>query len=349
MLQRLALAAVCAAVLVAPCDLSAQRVSRSRAAAAQLRPIAQASYLPLAVGNTWTYIQEGRAAGQPVTIQVRDSREINGLTYYDVEGLVAGRALLRFDGRGRLVEYREDDRSEMLWYDFGAPVGGSWTIDRPDLCFAKATVASRTETVKTPAGVFNNALLVDFGPEANCADAGLDHDLFVPGVGLVERSGITIAGPLTWRLQEARVNGKTVRASGAGFSATTDRLTYVPDFFPVIGEKEDPIPTVRVSLTLENTTGGPLTLTFNSGQRFDVVIRDDAGEIVWTWSADKAFPAVVEQVDFEGLKTWVVEKRLGEDDRPWAAGVYTVEAQLTNAGPRRYSAVTSFELTEPVF
>lgn len=344
--QRFLLAAATAAILLAP--LSAQRLGRSRAAT-PVRPSAQAAYFPLEVGNSWTYVQEGRVAGGPVTIQVLGSRDVNGVTYFDVEGLVGGRAWLRFDGRGRLVEYREETGQDQLWYDFGAPVGGSWTIDRPELCFAKASVASREETVKTPAGVFDQALVVDFGPEANCADAGLDEDAFAPGVGLVERTGITIAGPLTLRLQEARIGGKAVRASGAGFGVSTDRLVYVPDFFPVVDEEKDPIPAARISITLENTTGGPLALTFNSGQRFEVVIRNEAGEAVWTWSDDKAFTLAIETVDIEGIRTWAVEKRLGEDREPWAAGVYTVEAELTNAGRRRFAAVTSFEITEPVF
>ena len=337
-----------AVILCTPALLDAQRLGRSRAQTSAVRLAPQSAFFPLEVGNRWTYSVEGRAGGGDHTIRVLDSLDFDGVTYYDVDGLVAGRAWLRFDSRGRLVQRREGG-SEQLWYDFAAPVGGAWTIDRPDLCFAKAAIESRTETVKTPAGVFTGAVVVDFGPEANCADAGLDRDVFAPGVGLVERTGITIAGPLVMRLREANIDGKSVRGPGFGFGVRTDRTVYTPDCFPVIEEARDPIPTLRAEIILENSTGGPLELTFNTGQKFDVVIRNDAGEEVWRWSEGRAFTFAIEMVDLQDVRTWEVEKRLGEGNEPWPAGVYTVEAELTNAGPRRFAAMVSIILTDPVF
>ena len=325
----------------------AQHISRSRAAAEPVRQAQLASYFPLDVGNSWTYSVEGIGAPQSDTIRVVDSRDISGVTYYQVEGLVPTAGLLRIDSRGRLVEYREG-RSEQLWYDFAAPLGSSWQIDRPDLCFASATIEARGAEHSVPAGVFRGVIEVDFGPEANCADAGLDRDLFAPAVGLIERSAITIAGPRTMRLREARINGRILRAAGMSFSVGSDKPIYTPNFFPPVG-KDRGIPTLRARLALENSSGAPFRMTFNSGQQFDAVIRNPAGEEVWRWSDGKAFTEAIETVTIEGVRVWVFEKSLGEDGEAWAPGIYSLEAEITNAGARRFGAMIGFEITEPVF
>lgn len=46
---------------------------------------------------------------------------------------------------------------------------------------------------------------------------------------------------------------------------------------------------ISLNLTIRNTGTGPATLRFSSGQRYDFSIRDAAGSIVWTWSADRSF------------------------------------------------------------
>lgn len=325
----------------------AQRVSRSRVAAEPVRQAQLASYFPLAVGNSWTYSVEGIGAPQSETIRVVDSRDIRGVTYYQVEGLVPTAGLLRIDSRGRLVEYREG-QSEQLWYDFAAPLGSSWQIDRPDLCFASATIKERGVEHRVPAGAFRGVIEVDFGPEANCADAGLDRDLFAPAVGLIERSAITIAGPRTMRLREARINGRILRAAGMSFSLGSDKPIYTPNFFPPVG-KDRGVPTLQGRLSLENSSGAPFRMTFNSGQQFEAVIRNPEGKEVWRWSDGRAFTEAIETVTIEGVRVWVFEKALGEDGEAWAPGIYSLEAEITNAGARRFGAMISFEVTEPVF
>ena len=344
-----------AAIFCAPAWLEAQDLSRGRTPAAAVRIAAQSEYFPLDVGNVWTYAVESNIVSSEQVIQVLDSEDIDGVTYYDVEGLVGGRALLRFDSQGRLVEYRRETGTEQLWFDFAAPVGSGWTIDRPELCFATAQIASRSHEVRTPSGTYASGVLVDFGPEANCADAGYDQDVFVAGIGLVERTQITLAGPMTLRLTEARIGRKIVRAESFGFSLRTDKPVYTPNFFPpVLDDDEEPrgdgIPTLRAVLTLENTTGTPIELAFSDGQRFEVVIRDQRGEEVWRWSDGKAFTQAAGTIRFEGMRTWAVEARLANDaDEPWTPGVYTVEAMITNAGERRFTATVGIEVTEPVY
>lgn len=50
---------------------------------------------------------------------------------------------------------------------------------------------------------------------------------------------------------------------------------------------------VEVTLTVKNTGTGALALTFQSGQSFDIVVRQPRGAEVWRWSHDKAFQQVI--------------------------------------------------------
>src|SRR2546428_10602115 len=50
---------------------------------------------------------------------------------------------------------------------------------------------------------------------------------------------------------------------------------------------------VEVSLTATNTGGAPGSVTFASGQRFDLVIRRPRRDAVWRGSSDKAVIPVI--------------------------------------------------------
>ncbi len=60
-------------------------------------------------------------------------------------------------------------------------------------------------------------------------------------------------------------------------SASVGKTTYA------IGE------VIEATLVAQNTGAGPLTLTFSSGQTFELVVRRPRGDEVWRWSHDKAF------------------------------------------------------------
>jgi hypothetical protein len=52
---------------------------------------------------------------------------------------------------------------------------------------------------------------------------------------------------------------------------------------------------ITITLEVTNRTAAPLTFEFSSGQRYDFVIHDEAGETVWRWSRDKAFMQMLGQ------------------------------------------------------
>jgi hypothetical protein len=51
---------------------------------------------------------------------------------------------------------------------------------------------------------------------------------------------------------------------------------------------------VEVALRVRNGGSAPVSITFSSGQHFDLVVRRPRGDEVWRWSHDKAFIQVFE-------------------------------------------------------
>ncbi len=321
--------------------LDAQVRSRSRAAG-----LFQPDFLPLEVGNSWTLESQGRFGGDQRTIRVTARVEVNSIAYYRVEGLQQEPALLRRTARGQIVERTET--GEGLWYDFATPVSGSWRAERNLDCLGQAMLAARGESVRTPARAFNGALVVRYGP-TNCADAGLAEEIFAPGVGPVQQTEITIAGPRSYSLLSARVGGKVIRGPGVSFSLKVDRAAYTPNLFPPVDPQRS-MPTLTAELTIENSTSEPLLLQFASGQQYDLSITNEAGETVFFWSANKLFTQATTSIELtDDARTFVVKTPLGVGDQPLPPGVYLVEAWLTSVGGRLYSASVPIRVTEPVF
>ena len=96
-------------------------------------------------------------------------------------------------------------------------------------------------------------------------------------------------------------------------SVTTDKTEYA---------RGEP---VVIQLQVTNHTDESLTFNFTSGQRYDFLIQNEAGETVWRWSADKGFIQVLgEDVLAVGDILTYSESFGGE----LAAGSYTIVGQL---------------------
>ena len=106
-------------------------------------------------------------------------------------------------------------------------------------------------------------------------------------------------------------------APAATLSATTDKSVYD------VGEA------VKVDFSLTNNAGALVTLEFNSGQTYDVLVRDAAGETVWNWAANKRFIMATRQVALEPNERqnysvqWDGRALPGREIGP---GQYTIEA-----------------------
>ena len=295
---------------------------------------AAAEFFPLAVGNFWIFASEGRFAGDSMTVRITGIESTEQCDYYRLEGWSDEALMVRMTPEGQLVARDERGGAESLLYDFAAPVGKSWTPFAGGECpAALARVESRDETIETPAGVFENAFVVGYSG-SNCADAGLSREAFASRVGPISRESLTIAGPRRMLLQQASVDGRIIAGPGVAFS-----MSAHPVRFESPGDDRPPL---NVVMTIANRSSEPIELNFMSGQRFDVAVRDEAGETVALWSATRLFPQITGSLEIgPGGQAWTAELSM-PDSLP--SGVYTVEGWLTNDGPRRFSATVSVEI-----
>jgi hypothetical protein len=210
---------------------------------------------------------------------------------------------------------------------FDAAIGVTTPVNI-EPCTKAAKVESRSATVKTPAGEWSNAIQFTF--ESSCADAGITMMYFVPEVGPVVYETSSIAGPVRWELIYARAGSKAVEAPQIGFTVALDAPVY----------KQPNDTTMLTRLTLRNTNVQPVTLTFTSGQNYDLRIWNDRGEVVYVWSADKLFPLIFRQEQLsQGERTFAFSVPIGS----LQVGRYVVEAWLATQS-REYVGIVGFEI-----
>ena len=115
----------------------------------------------------------------------------------------------------------------------------------------------------------------------------------------------------------------------------TDRLLY---------QKNQP---VRMELIKTNISSRPVTLTYNSPQRFDFIVRRGSGSIIWEWSYDWFFSGRQERVVLQPGASqiyradWPQRSNEGDRVRP---GVYTVHGENTAQEMRGRGASVSIRI-----
>ena len=107
-------------------------------------------------------------------------------------------------------------------------------------------------------------------------------------------------------------------------SARTDKTTYK------LGE------TVKIDFSVQNLLDKPQTFHFNSGQTYDIFIKNAAGETVWSWGANKRFIMAQSAVEFAAGET--KNYSASWDGRSFPdfqakAGKYSVQAVLKSEPP----------------
>ncbi len=91
-----------------------------------------------------------------------------------------------------------------------------------------------------------------------------------------------------------------------------------------------------------NISDQPQTVTFPSGQDFDITVRRQSGEQVWQWSASRTFIQVLREVMLQPgeqrtfTATWNPAQESGTAAGP---GVYEATAVLTTRNPIESNAV----------
>lgn len=286
------------------------------------------SYFPLQTGNTWLYRLKATriGAGDPYrSISIGNRESIGGREYYDVTWF-GRQVLLREDAAtGAVVVLDRASGSEQPWLSPRTADGAAFPTNI-DPCAQTGTVVSRAGNVSTPAGQFENAAQVTYrGP---CADAGVTRQFFVPDIGLVLHEETSFTGPRDYELTYYRAGGRSESAPEVGFTVALDAARYSPG--SVLGAR----------LTLRSTTSQPLALEFPSGQTYDLKVANQKGEVVYLWSAGRAFTLIYRTETFgPGEKTYGVAAPL--DNLP--PGRYQVEAWLTTS-PVMYRGMALFEV-----
>ena len=273
----------------------------------------QVDYLPLQTGNQWVY----RGKTGQFTVSVEKPATFEGREYFLVLGFPSTpEVYLRNDGKGRIQMWNAAAKRERVWLDFTADEAPTGV----DPCNALSRIESREAKYSGPVGEFTNALSIRY-TYAGCADAGIDGDVFLPYVGLLQRSAQTIAGPRPYDLVYARLGEMAVITEPeVSFGVAVDWAA------------------TSVRLTLRNRTDVPLVLNFPSGQTYDVAVRDEDGNGVWTWSADRTFVQILRTEQVSGERLWVVTLPALKPGR------YSVEGWLTTTGGKRFAATTGFEV-----
>ncbi|MDA1315856.1 MAG: BsuPI-related putative proteinase inhibitor [Acidobacteria bacterium] len=333
-------AVVIAAVLVAAVAAQAQMPARGRMAKGA-RP---AVFFPLAVGNTWVYLQRGTFAGGRVEVTVSEVREFNGSEYFRLVGYAGRAAWVRSTDDDRLIEFNPETSTESLWYDFGAGLDEPWRSELPLDCTGEARIVGKPAVGNLRYVSDTEFLTVQYGP-TECADAGVTEEAFLPGVGLSRRTFLTIAGPQDLTLVYAKVGSRVIGASQLLVSLSIDAPVYVANLLPPV-DPERAVPTLAATLTIRNTTDHPLQIVTPSGQQYDFSITDQNGQVVHQWSARRLFTQATTTIEVSpGERSFTVEIPLGNDKgQPFPAGAYSIEGWITGSGSKRYGAVAGFDV-----
>ena len=303
-------------------------------------------YFPLQTGNQWTYRCTGLCGTELPALAISKDAVFGGKRYWLFKGFHGSETWLREDENGVVWAYDPAAGTETPWYAFLTPAGGSFDTS-VDPCSKRATVISRNALYQGPVGAFENALRIAY-PLGPCADAGLEEEFFGREIGLLRRTETTIGGPRTYDLVQARIGGTTVVSQPElSFSLTLDRKVYYINLMPPI-DPQTSIPRMTARLTLRNTTGQPVPLTFASGQRYDLELRNERGEAVYRWSDGQAFTMIFGEQSFgPGETNYTIVVRLADKEgKALPPGRYVAEGWLTSTEPRAFRASVGFEIQQ---
>ncbi len=171
--------------------------------------------------------------------------------------------------------------------DFTHSIGTIYQVSVND-CSSHAKLENKGLTLETAAGVFSNVVELSFS--GNCADAGLSNAYFSPQAGLIRWDTQSIAGPVTYDLTTAKINGVTY-PKGTGVSVSSN----VESGKIFLSQQQK----INAYIELNNVSEQPVELTFNSGQTFEIEIFDESGVRVAYWSQDKMFTEAIHTITLQ--------------------------------------------------
>jgi len=87
-------------------------------------------------------------------------------------------------------------------------------------------------------------------------------------------------------------------------------------------------------INVENGGSATETLNFTCAQFFDIEVTDQSGKLVWRWSNDKYFAAVLWSLELspgESSAQETVWNLTGSDQKPLSSGSYTAKIYITSS------------------
>jgi len=275
-------------------------------------PVAAADYLPLAVGNSWTY-REART-GQQFTVRVGTPEMHHGNVYYPLFGYTQQRLTVRINEAQALVHWDEERERDVPVVLF-TPFEGAWWEAPFRECDQEAQTQDKPAEHDGPAGPLAEVLDIRYRTFA-CADAGVEREQFAANIGMVRRIESSIAGPRQFDLVSARVGKQTIESLPHGRFTVTVMDAGAPQDLTVL-------------LRLQADTARELRLRFDSGQEFDVMVRDQDGHALWVWSATRSF--IQAQHERSVVGEWTIPVEIPRTVIPSYATSITVEGWLTTS------------------
>ena len=280
-------------------------------------------YLPLQVGNQWIY---RTANGAQEVLSIPRTETVNGTTYAVLTGF-SNEAWLRWASDGVLVNYDRESRTERPYLNFASSEGTSFpTSAHP--CSTTAAIETKNFKGSFPLGEFSNVAMIRYGGNV-CADAGLTADYYLPYIGLLRRTETTIAGPRTYDLTYARINGTVmISTNETTFAISTDKAVYL--------NTTREIPMVSARMTLRHSDeNNPLILEFSSGQEVDYILTDSTGKTIYRWSAARTFIQALHNLRITKEQNWATSFPLQDaDGKVLPAGIYKLEGFITTMADR---------------
>ncbi len=128
---------------------------------------------------------------------------------------------------------------------------------------------------------------------------------------------------------------RSVALDRIAFEVSADRLQYVYDLIPPRPPRV-PGPSVSARIRLTNESDEELALNFLSSQRFDFLLEDEHGRIVFRWSEDKVFLPVLGREIVRPGESLVYEVTFslpGSDRGILPAGRYMLRGILVSETP----------------
>ncbi len=289
-------------------------------------PAPAAQYLAWSAGDSATYREA--ATGAEIRVEAAQADRL-WLRFTEFAGL--GVLSVFSTGRDDRVYVSGEGRNIQLLSDFGAAAGSYTPLDLPPCNRGGAILAAR-DRLTVPGGAFENVVRIDF--QTSCADAGVISAWFARGVGPIQWTAATIAGPSTFQMTSANVGGIAYpRNPGVTLVAEFPEPTVWIDMMPVTPK---PVKAVDVGLTIRNSSAEEITYSFASGQHFEIEVIDAAGQVVARWSRDKAFTQALNHLTIppgESRRFGGLIRLCYDDGSALAPGQYTFRIYLSNITP----------------